>query len=142
MRYSDLNSDRNSNYYGASNAGQLYNPSKRRSGRKRKCRRAMQRRALFLFTIGIVTFLFLTVGVLHSSAGSEQEHKFKYYTSVVIEEGDTLWTIADQYMDNSIQGKIAYINEVKSINHIHDGDRIIAGKMLIVPYYSTEYITD
>lgn len=135
MRYEEQTADVHYN---------LYNRSKRNCGRKRKHRsgRVMRRRNLFLLTMGFVAFLFLTVGVLHSSAGSEKEHKFKYYTSVVIEEGDTLWTIADQYMDRSIQDKIAYINEVKSINHIKNGDRIVAGKMLIVPYYSTEYIAD
>ncbi len=143
MRYSALNINRSSDLYGDLNARRLRSSAKQAAGRRRKGRRAVQRRSLlFLLTLCVVAVFFLTAGVLHSRAGSEQEHKFKYYTSVVIEEGDTLWSIADQYMDKSIQSKVAYINEVKSINHIHDGDCILAGKMLIVPYYSTEYIAD
>lgn len=135
MRYHEQNIDRKK--------GVRRNSSIGRSLKRSFGRRAVRRFSFFsLLTVCTLIFGILTFGVLHSSAGSEQEHHFKYYTSIVIEEGDTLWSIADQYMDRNVQGKIAYIDEVKSINHIHDGDRITVGQMLIVPYYSTEYIPD
>jgi len=68
----------------------------------------------------------------------------KYYTSIVIEDGDTLWKIASEYMDmeytslkyNSVQ---EYINEIRSLNHLVD-DKITAGEYLTVPYYSLEIL--
>ena len=143
MRHSDLNNMRENYIYNELNVWKSRVPSGKTSGKNHKSRRAVRRSTTLGFlTLCFLIICFLTIGVLHSSAEAEQEHKFKYYTSVVIEEGDTLWSIADQYMDRSVQGKIAYIDEVKSINHIHDGDRITAGQMIIVPYYSTEYIAD
>ncbi len=143
MRYGDRKNNTNDSFYEALNVRKLRVPSRRTAKKSNKSRRGVCGRSILgLATLCFLAVCFLTVGVLHSSADSEKEHKFKYYTSVVIEDGDTLWSIADQYMDRDIQGKIAYIEEVKSINHIHDGNRIIAGQMLIVPYYSTEYIAD
>ncbi len=145
MRYSDRkNNTYNSKFfYKALDVRKFHVPSGSITKKGNQSRRGVCRsKVLGLMTLCFLAVCFLTVGVLHSSADSEKEHKFKYYTSVVIEEGDTLWSIADQYMDREIQGKAAYIDEVKSINHIRDGNRIIAGQMLIVPYYSTEYIAD
>jgi hypothetical protein len=68
--------------------------------------------------------------------------KYKYYTSVQLEYGDTLWKVADRYMDSEFYNHISYIEEVKSINHIHDENEVMAGKMLIIPYYSTDYIAN
>ena len=45
-------------------------------------------------------------------------------------------------MDKEMNTRTSFIAEVKSINHISDENEIIAGKLLIVPYYSTEYIAD
>lgn len=143
MRYVDSKNNTHNSFYKALDVRKFRVPSGRTAKKGNKGRRGVCRRNVVgLMTLCFLAVCFLTVGVLHSNADSEKEHKFKYYTSVVIEEGDTLWSIADQYMDKEIQGKIAYIDEVKSINHIHDGNRIIAGQMLIVPYYSTEYIAD
>lgn len=48
---------------------------------------------------------------------------YKYYTTVTIEDGDTLWTLADAYMDDQYQNKREFITEVKQLNQI-DENRI------------------
>lgn len=108
--------------------------------------RARQRRGQFLKLAAcifamIIIFAF-SISFFSLKGKAEEEPKFKYYTSIEIKYGDTLWTIAERYMDATYYNRNSYIDELKSINHIHEEDEIIAGKMLIIPYYSTEYIAD
>jgi len=59
----------------------------------------------------------------------------KYYKSVTIQNGDTLWSIAEEYMDPNEYSDIrVYINEIKSINNLRS-DTITHGQHLIVSYY-------
>ena len=57
-------------------------------------------------------------------------------TEKVKERGDTLWGIANEYMDDRVYGSLdAYMNEIREINSI-SYNRIYNGQQLIVPYYS------
>ena len=69
---------------------------------------------------------------------TEEPASYKYYTTVTVAVGETLWDIAKEYNSDEFGGIQNYIREVKSINHI-SGDRICAGDALTVPYYSGEY---
>lgn len=64
---------------------------------------------------------------------------YKYYTSVQIQKGDTLWTIAGDYITDDYADMNEYIDELRALNHIQE-DRIHAGEYLTVPYYSAEYL--
>lgn len=76
---------------------------------------------------------------INAKASSEQEmSSYKYYTSVTVEAGETLWDIAGIYMSDEFSSVQRYIDEVKNINHLTD-NKIYAGEELIVPYYSYEY---
>ena len=108
--------------------------------RKRKDR-LFKMTAMMVVMISVFAMM-LGAFVLRSKAESDKNHKFKYYTGIRLEYGDTLWSIADEFMDSEFYTHASYVEEVKSINHIHDEDAVIAGKMLIVPYYSSEYIAD
>ena len=61
----------------------------------------------------------------------------KYYTSIRVESGDTLWTIADEYIADFNLAKEDYIREICQLNHISEDD-IHAGAYIIIPYYSQE----
>ena len=56
------------------------------------------------------------------------------YKIVQIEEGDSLWTIAQDNMDPGFSDINEYIREVKRCNQM-DSDTITAGNYLMVPYY-------
>ena len=111
---------------------------------KQKARQ--KREAVIRFLLGCFVILAVLVVTFHvftlKGKAQSSEQKFKYYTSVQLQSGDTLWDLADQYMDKEMNTRTSFIAEVKSINHISDENEIIAGKLLIVPYYSTEYIAD
>ncbi len=66
-----------------------------------------------------------------------RKNTYKYYTSIQIKTGDTLWEIAGRYMTNEYDDRNEYMREVCSINHISE-DEIHAGQFLVVPYYSVE----
>ena len=107
-------------------------------------RRRLLKRRRFIFSFALSCVLMLcTAGLfsLKSNAVSENpEIKYKYYTKITIQSGDTLWSIADSYMDDTMySSKREYISEVKKINHLGNSGDIQSGQEIIVPYYSTEF---
>ncbi|MCM1027488.1 MAG: LysM peptidoglycan-binding domain-containing protein [Roseburia sp.] len=104
---------------------------------QRKRRRRIRSMALlFLAVIGMAIIFAASYNTISSSASSG----FKYYTQITVEAGDTLWDLADTFMDqNSYRDKNSYIAEVRSINHLDEEETLLTGQKLIVPYYSTEY---
>lgn len=112
---------------------------------KRKLRRNKERRrkiASLLATACLIVACVISYRSLISGAqGSAEDISLKYYTGITVQSGDSLWSIADEYMDlEQYKNKARYIEEVCSINQLSDASEIRAGQYLIVPYYSTEFI--
>lgn len=59
----------------------------------------------------------------------------RYYTSIEIRKGDTLWSIAGTYRKGSGMSTKEYIKELKRMNQIQT-DAIDAGDFLTVVYYA------
>lgn len=59
----------------------------------------------------------------------------RYYTTVKVEPGDTLWSIAQTYNQNSGMDIRDYIIELKRINQLLT-DEIRAGEYLSIVYFS------
>ncbi|MDO4261347.1 MAG: LysM peptidoglycan-binding domain-containing protein [Eubacteriales bacterium] len=114
----------------------------RKTRRERALRRQKERRR-FLFLFAVTLVLMFTVGVgfgtlLTRAEEPVQSGSYKYYSSIELESGDTLWDLAGEYMDEDHYiSRADYINEVMTINHMSD-DRLVSGQKLIVPYYSEE----
>lgn len=114
----------------------------------RNCRRALRlrrerRRKMLVMSAAVAATLCIIVlcaafcGAIKANASSG----YKYYTDIVVETGDTLWTLAEKYADCEHYRDInRYINEVRSINHLEEEAGLTAGRVLIVPYYSAEYV--
>lgn len=86
---------------------------------------------LIFCTVFLVLFLFLSI-----KADGSSTPKYKYYKSIEVKSGDTLWSIAEEYMSDNYSSRQAYIKEVKYINNM-ETDQITCGKYLIIPYYSS-----
>lgn len=94
-----------------------------------------------LFAVFATACMVFICAVSYRSIRTNASSGFKYYTSVTVENGQTLWDIADEFIDyDYYKNKNSYIAEVKSINHLDENCSIDAGQILILPYYSDQYI--
>lgn len=105
--------------------------------RKNRIRRKYQRRRNVFFTlltVCLVTVLSFTAnGFLSNAKTDSSQMPVKYYKSIMVERGDTLWAIAAEYAAaDSSTGQC--LNEIRQLNSLH-GDNITAGSYLVVPYY-------
>ena len=87
----------------------------------------------------IILTLCVILGGFRSKAEDKEEDVvyYKYYTNIIIQPGDTLWDLADDYLEY-YESKEVYIQEVSQLNSIQNG-KIVSGRNLIMPYFSTEY---
>ncbi|MDE7224035.1 MAG: LysM peptidoglycan-binding domain-containing protein [Acetatifactor sp.] len=111
---------------------------------RRKRRRQREVRRIFVLagiTVMLVLCFALSYHALLSHANTELEDiAYKYFTSIQIEPGDTLWSLADRYADREhYTSRDQYIEEVMTINHL-SGEELSAGSYLILPYYSPEFV--
>lgn len=93
--------------------------------------------------ISMMSLTLLIMGVLIGSnlldsSRSEAENSkeiYKYYTSIQVESGDTLWSIADKYVTSEYSDRNTYMKELVALNNLSD-TTIHAGQYLTVSYYS------
>ena len=106
---------------------------------KREAVVRIQKSILALIVLALVVFGILLGTGMNALASSDKDIASynKYYVSIRVENGDTLWTIADEYIDGFNIEKADYIEEVCEINEISKDD-IHAGDYIVVPYYSQD----
>lgn len=109
-----------------------------RTERRREFRRKL---LVFLMTLFLILICAVSYHSLSTSAHSgEEQVYFKYYTNISVEYGETLWTIAEEYIDYGGYRDIGeYISEVQSINHLSEDCALKSGQNLIIPYFSSEF---
>jgi LysM repeat protein len=92
---------------------------------------------IVVMTICLAIAVVVTFGSFISVAKNKTENDptYKYYTSIQIQSGDTLWELADNYISSEYNSINDYINEVKQLNSLETDD-IHEGQYLTVPYYS------
>lgn len=88
---------------------------------------------LLITVIAIITFLIL----IHPrdivvSAGNSS--RIKTATSILIKEGDSLWSIAGRYITDEYSDRNEYIKEIKECNGL-TSDIIHEDQYIIIPYY-------
>ena len=108
--------------------------------RKEARRKKMIRSILVKAGLGLLALAgILTVVLIFSNSAKAKEEKvyYKYYTSVEVMPGDTLTSIAKEHMEG-YDSVSEYIEEVKFMNRISNVNAIQAGRILHIPYYSTE----
>ncbi len=109
---------------------------RRRVRRIRQIRRAC---IISVTTLFLIITCALTVNVFSSFAqDNNSEITYKYYTSIVLSHGDTLYSLASEYTEGYDIDINNYINEVMHINHLEDASSVQSGQHLVIPYYSDE----
>jgi cell division protein YceG involved in septum cleavage len=86
---------------------------------------------LFLLLLILLSMFFFTRTV--TAKGSHD--RVKLVTSVEVKKGDTLWSIAANYLTDEYDDIADYIEELKKSNGLTN-DTIHAGNYIIVPYYA------
>lgn len=95
------------------------------------------------FIVSMTAVLFMMTVCLSATSvvfanSKKEEQTYRYYTSIEIKPGDSLWSIASEYcfdMDMSVND---YIQEIKTLNHL-SSDAITSGQYLTVMYVSNDY---
>ena len=112
------------------------------SGKRRERSFQLHRILLFLaFTLLIAFLCGISFGSILSKAetiDAKASETFKYYKSVTVQPGDSLWSIAADNMSEEYDSIQDYIDEVCFINSLSN-TCIHAGKNLTIPYYSAEF---
>ena len=90
----------------------------------------------YVLSIAVVALLAMTIILSHSlktNAGERRTSSDRLYSSILIEEGDSLWSIANEYKPADVSTQ-EYIHSLKKINNI-TSDNIQSGNYLIIYYY-------
>ncbi|MBU3876757.1 LysM peptidoglycan-binding domain-containing protein [Faecalicatena sp. AGMB00832] len=110
--------------------------------RSRECENRIKRLLILcIITVFLVFGACALFGNILSSAhagNTESPARFKYYTSIEIQPGDTLWDIAKVYITEDYESVSEYVQALKEINSL-DTDNIEAGQNLIVAYNDTKF---
>lgn len=88
-----------------------------------------------ILTVVVLIVIGSTVsGSAHTRTQTSEDTLYKYYTSIAVTQGDTLWSIARQYASPEYSSIEEYVLEVQQLNHLTD-TCIHAGEYLMIPYY-------
>ena len=87
-----------------------------------------------IMILGLSAFYGSGLVSAHDNA-KDNSIRYKYYKSIQIHCGDTLWNIAEENMSDDYESVNDYITEVKKINKL-SSDQIQDSQYLMVPYYS------
>lgn len=105
----------------------------------RRTRQLMERA---LLTICLAILLIMGSSAILSKATTKNEAErvyYKYYKQIEIQSGDSLWTIAGQYMQHGpYESRKEYMEEIAELNQL-TSTTIITGQHLVVPYYDDTY---
>ena len=98
--------------------------------------RRVYRRRIRLFVFVVLLFVLILLGctMFPSMAREEGPRPTAYYTSIQIEEGDSLWEIAGRYKQGGNLTTADYVEKLRRINSLQE-DTIHAGQYLTVVYY-------
>lgn len=110
---------------------------------KLKRRQEVQKQIIILiFTFCVILILAVTLGSTFAKAKDFKSDApdYKYFTSILIETGDSLYSIALENMSTHYNSVDAYMNEVKHINSLDEKMSIHVGQYIIIPYYSRNFV--
>ncbi len=107
-------------------------------------KRTVDHKRILVLCITAVFFIFgactLFGNLLISAHGSRTEEpvNFKYFKSIEIQPGDTLWDIAEEYITEDYKSVTEYVMVLKEMNSLSTDD-IQAGQNLMIAYNDTEF---
>ena len=99
-------------------------------------RKVMRRRIAFgIISVFLVLLFVFSFNSIAQATEDIPETTYKYFTYHTVDKGDTLWSMAEEYIDYDYY---KYVSEVKEINHMND-DTVRIGQTIVIPYFSNIY---
>ena len=95
----------------------------------------MKKYIFALITIVMILSCFFGKTLVMANEESDDTVYTRYYTTIEVKKGDTLWSIAKTYRPHSGMSVREYINELKLINGMYSDD-IHAGDIISVTYFA------
>lgn len=96
----------------------------------------MKKLLIILMMAAAFTFGFFGQNLLSAQAQEEDIPELnRYFTSIQIQDGDSLWDIAGRYSEGSGYSRREYVEELKRMNGLRH-DRIHSGEYLTVVYFA------
>ena len=106
-----------------------------RRNKRRRVIKAIESVFVVAVILTCVSFAGLKISAISINAkGSDTDSFEKRYKSVMVEQDDCLWNIADRYMSVGYTDKRSYVDEVRTLNNINS-DEVHYGEYICVPYY-------
>ena len=126
------------------NSQEMYNRSLMRSMKNRARRERQLRRRIVTFVVmsSVIIFiaLFLSFSFLSDAKDTSNHKEYRYYSSVTVKAGDSVWSIAESNLDRMHYNNVeSYVRDIASVNKISADSKLTAGTSLIIPYYSDEW---
>lgn len=108
--------------------------------KSRKANRKLYKKSCRGFTgilVLVMTFIvisgFVFADSVQAMAKTELADEGKFYKSITIKKGDTLWDIANEYMTDDYESVEEYVCVLKEMNNLKS-DKILFGDKLVVAY--------
>lgn len=95
------------------------------------------KKILIIAAIIFVSLIYISVSHKESPSSNASRASQKYFTCITVEEGDTLWDIAEEYKTEEYSSTQEYVDELLSINNLNTAT-IVTGTNLLVPYYEVK----
>jgi cell division protein YceG involved in septum cleavage len=92
------------------------------------------------YSYAIVLILISLITTLVFSIRFDTFHQ-KQYVTVTVSQGDTLWKIADNYLEEQSLSRVEFVDWVKTHNQI-DEDQIFPGEKIMIPISSDSQVTN
>lgn len=95
--------------------------------------RSTGRHIILILILAAAAALFFLIGPLHMfSIPAEANSAQTVYETYVVEEGDTLWSIADDHLCEAYPDCSSYMEELKRANNL-SGAAIYTDELLLIP---------
>jgi hypothetical protein len=101
----------------------------------RKSQKTALRRSILMFGLVILLTIICIIAIPVNRfrvAAEENNNQNIQYITYVVHAGDTLWSIADTYMNDTFDSHESYISEVKRANRM-DSFSIYEGQLILIP---------